>query len=279
MSIQDKTERILKEIHVLFSKSDVYGNDPDNIIINKREMFDLLEKLNGCMYEMMDQYEVLQQSRELGQRKVEKKGEAIIEMALKRAEDVYAASFIYTDDALSQIQNIMADAAGSVQKIFEYMNETMNKEKEQVFVNQTELREQLKDFTDTNKYMLIIEERNKEREKESEQKEVKEQEKKIRNEAKHYPMSAKPEMKVNAAYFERHGIPILEESKKSPEKESQNGKQKHGNVIEAEDIPEVKIDLDAEYFKWKSGAGERDDTKKKAGERKERKLLFGRKSW
>ena len=57
MSPQDKVERVLKEIHVAFSKSETYNGHPDKVIIDRKQFLNLLDRLNQGIYDMMDQYE------------------------------------------------------------------------------------------------------------------------------------------------------------------------------------------------------------------------------
>lgn len=54
MSPQDKVERILKEIHVAFSKSETYNGHPDKVIIDRKQFLNLLDRLNQGIYDMMD---------------------------------------------------------------------------------------------------------------------------------------------------------------------------------------------------------------------------------
>lgn len=56
MSPQDKVERVLKEIHVAFSKSETYNGHPDKVIIDRKQFLNLLDRLNQGIYDMMDQY-------------------------------------------------------------------------------------------------------------------------------------------------------------------------------------------------------------------------------
>ncbi len=100
MSTQDKLERVLRDIHVLISRSELYDNTGEKIIVEKKKMFEHLNHLNACIYEMMDEYEVTQQSRDKAEREARKKGDAMIFKASRNAEDVYAAAVLYTDDAL-----------------------------------------------------------------------------------------------------------------------------------------------------------------------------------
>ena len=204
MSVQDKIEHVLKNIHLLFSSSKPYDSSEEWIIVEKAKVFELLQQLNLAVYEAMDQYEVTSQRHELAERRCEKRGEEIIQKASRHADDIYAASIMYTDDAINRICHIMEDANNSVQKIFREVNIEMEEERERVRHNQLELTSQLQDFADTNKYIKLIEEINKKLERERLQEAQGKKEKCIQNERKTYS-SIQPEIRVNEAYFERAG--------------------------------------------------------------------------
>ena len=204
MSVQDKIERILKSIHLLFSKSEPYEGSGTKIIVEKQIVFELLEQLNLAFYEAMDQYEITTRKHEIAQRRCEKRGEEILQKASRHADDIYAASIMYTDDAINRICYIMDDANQAVQSIFRKMNTEIEEQRDRVRHNQLELTGQLRDFADTDKYVKLIEEVNRQREKERQMELEGRKEKKIQNEGKSYS-AVKPEIKINQAYFERTG--------------------------------------------------------------------------
>ena len=78
MSAQDNMEKVLRELHVLLSKSNPYERDSNYLVVNKKEMLDILKQLAVCMSEVMDEYELTQQGREQAQRENRKIGEEII---------------------------------------------------------------------------------------------------------------------------------------------------------------------------------------------------------
>ena len=78
MSAQDNMEKVLRELHVLLSKSNPYERDSNYLVVNKKEMLDVLKQLAVCMSEVMDEYELTQQGREQAQRENRKIGEEII---------------------------------------------------------------------------------------------------------------------------------------------------------------------------------------------------------
>lgn len=237
MSTQDKLERVLRDIHVLISRSELYDNTGDKIIVEKKKMFEHLNHLNACIYEMMDEYEVTQQSRDKAEREAKKKGDEMIFRASRNAEDVYAAAVLYTDDALQRVQHIMKDTMESVNDILKKAESAMDERKQTIRENQSELKSQLQDMVDTEKYLKLIEERNRELESELDDK------KETKKKPEYTPV--KPEIKINAEYFKKAGIPLDEQKEEETPK-----------------VPEVTVDLDAEYFKWK---------KDKADQKKESK--------
>ena len=50
MSSQTKLENVLRDIHVMISKSEKY--DADRIIVSKQDIFNLIDRLNGSIYEI-----------------------------------------------------------------------------------------------------------------------------------------------------------------------------------------------------------------------------------
>lgn len=239
MSTQDNLERILRQMHVLISKGETFENSKDKVVIKKQDMLDLLKDLNICVYHMMEEYEMTQQSHDQAEREAKKLGEKIVKNAEKQAEDVYAASVLYTNEALDYVQKIMQDATDSMEEAFTMMRYEMEKRKSVVKENQLELEGHLHDLADTNKYMQLIQERNREIEKEKTKEKIGKKKSGRREGA--YP---KPEIKINKDYFIQNGIP-LEENEESGENE-----EKEEQSVEK---PEIKVNLDAEYFKWKKG--------------------------
>lgn len=244
MSTQDKLERVLRDIHVLISRSELYDKTGEKIVVEKKQMFEQLNRLNTCIYEMMEEYEVTQQSRDKAEREAKKHGDKIIWNASRSAEDVYAAAVLYTDEALARAQSIMSEAAESMKEILTKTQADMDLKKGVLKENQSELKGQLQDMVDTEKYLKIIDERNKEIEKEKQEKKSgKEKAVKERNQERKIYEDRKTEIKINPEYFAKIGQPLEageDEGNSKPE-------------AEKEKSPKVTVDLDAEYFKWKRG--------------------------
>ncbi len=256
MSTQDNLEKILRRMHVLIAKGEPAGQSKDRVIVSRQELLGLLKDLNICVYNIMDEYEMTQQSHDEAERKFKRKGEKIVKDAGKMAEDVYAASVMYTNEALNHIQRIIQNASDSMDEVFEQMKNELEERKDTVRENQLELEGQLHDLADTKKYLQIIEERNRELEKERQKKKnwAKSEKKKSP-----YP---EPEIRINKEYFIQNGIPLEGEDQKTAEAEGESqtalGQAVSEMIKEQEkerglpkETPEVKVNLDAEYFKWK----------------------------
>lgn len=249
MGAQDRTERVLRDIHVLFSKAEPYNGSKKDVVVDKNQMMDLLKELNECMYDMMEEHELSQRKKDKANREMQKQGDDIIFEASRKAEDIYAASIMYTDNALRSIQDIMVDANKAVEKIFTDTKKKMEEERRVVKDNQSELKSQLGDLIDTQKYLRLIEEENRRL-----------QQEKDKADAGHSHVSAtthvsvQPEIRINKDYFLQNGIP-LEEDEAQPE----SGETKE---MSEEELQAMAQELDNEYFEWKEGEDHQEEEKK-----------------
>lgn len=72
MGAQDNTEKVLRSLHVLLSKSEPYPKEPSKVIVDKQQVLDLLSDLNTCIYAIMDEYELTKRSRDKAEREFRK---------------------------------------------------------------------------------------------------------------------------------------------------------------------------------------------------------------
>lgn len=210
MSAQDNVEKVLRSLHVMLSKSEPVSGQPGRVIIDKQAMLDLFTELNKGIYGIMDEYELTTQSRDHAEREFQKHGEEIIRNANHKAEDIYAASVMYTDEALNHVQEIMRMSSNAIETIYSELVRKMKEEEHTVKTNQLELKSQLQDLVDTDKYLKLIEDRNKEIEKERERREGKTPEK-----TSSIYANRKTEVRVNKEYLEKLGL--AEETKETEE--------------------------------------------------------------
>lgn len=256
MSAQDNTEKILRSLHILLSKSEPYAKEPSKVIVDKQEMLDLLAQLNKAMYDIMDEYELTKQSRDRAEREFQKKGDEIVWNASRKAEDVYAASVMYTDEALNRVQEIMKEADTSIAQIYSKMNFELKEQEKLIKHNQLELKSTLQDLVDTEKYLKLIEEKNREIRRQ------KENSKPIEEREKNIYANRQTEIKLNQEYFEKMGISMDNGEEQNEEKSKEVSK------------VDIKVDLDADYFQWKEGKEieDREKASKEKGERFQRML-------
>ena len=227
MSAQDNTEKILRSLHILLSKSEPYPKEPTKVIVDKQQVLDLLAQLNKSVYDIMDEYELTKQSRDRAQREFQKQGDEIVWNASRKAEDIYAASVMYTDEALNRVQDIMKEADAAFEEIYSELDRKLKEEEQLMKRNQLELKSTLQDLLDTEKYLKLIEDRNKELQKEKEKgKGIEEQESNIY-------ANRQTEIKINQEYFDKMGISYDD-----------------GVVEEKSSEVDIKINLDADYFQW-----------------------------
>ena len=164
MSSQDRLENVLRDIHIMISRSEAY--DAERIIVSKNLMFDLIDRLNASVYEIMDEYELTQQSRDRALRVNRREGEKIIQDANHQAEDIYAASVLYTEEALNHLHSMVEEADATIGRLYRRFQKDMKQQEETIRENHLELKSQLQLLADTNKYLRLIEDRNREIERE-----------------------------------------------------------------------------------------------------------------
>lgn len=282
MGAQDNTEKVLRSLHVLLSKSEPYPKEPSKVIIDKQQVIDLLAELNTCIYQIMDEYELTIRSRDKAERDFHKKGDQIIWDASRKAEDIYAASVMYMDETLNRMQDIMQEADKKVGAIYQEIKEQMEKEEQELRTNKSELKGQLQDLVDTEKYLKIIEERNREIEKEKmEGRPEYEQEKR---EEKAIYANRQTDIKINQAYLDKLGLSVPEEPVEEPEKVPDEPEVQAPVMVEDDDEElkqleaELRVNLDADYFKWKDEQEEQEpaeEKEKSAGLQNKIKNLIG----
>lgn len=251
MGAQDRTEKVLRDIHVLFSKAEPYNGSKRRVVVDKNEMMDLLKELNGCMYDMLEEHELTVQSRDKASRQIQKANDDMIFEARKNAQDVYAASIMYSDHALAEIQNIMDDAYKKIEETEKEMLERISEERHKVKDNQYELKSQLQGLVDTEKYLRLIEEENKR------VAQLKESGKLSAAPKEPSYKDVKPEIRINEDYFRAAGIPFDDEDgAEAQEEPADSGTREEAEKNEAEKLSDERIakmqaELDAEYFEWK----------------------------
>ena len=273
MSAQDRIEKILRQLHVILSKSEPYKKEPSKVIVDKQEMLDLLAELNSSMYTIMDEYELTQRSRDKAEREFKKRGDEIVWDASRKAEDIYAASVMYTDEALNRVYEIMQKNTEQMENLFSEMKQKFEEQEQNVKSNKLELKSQLQDLVDTEKYLKLIEARNREIKKQQEEGKDKSQSAiDAKQEASIYA-NRQSEVKVNEAYLQALGLSTDEGVEESIDdhiiSDSSTGSDVDIKNLSPEELKEreeqLRADLDADYFNWKEENEEKETANTKEG--------------
>ncbi len=249
MNIQDKLERILRELHIMVSRAPVSEINGEYVLVQKREVQKQLGNLSQAVREMMDEYEVTQQSRNRGELEAENQRMEILRNANHQAQDIYAASVIYSEDALGRIQDIISEAERASKEVLKNLTREMEEERRIVRSNQLELLTQLEDMKDTAKYMKLIEERNREIAKEKAKKLEKDKPRRYRRKVEKDPdfHAITPEIKINEEYFQKAGIKLEETEEEAEEEIAEETAMEAAEEKIVYEKPVIKINK--EYFK------------------------------
>ncbi len=152
----DKVEEILKEIHVMFAKCDAYHNTPDKVIVSKTEMFDLLEKLNEAIYEVLDRYEATSRSRERARIEQDKQAAETVARAKLESDDVHAATLLYTDSMLDSIKEVLERTKANVKREMVEMMAGIELQEEILERNKESVKDGLKELHDSELYLETL---------------------------------------------------------------------------------------------------------------------------
>ena len=83
MAAADRTEKVLRELHILFSKAPSFEGSRTNVVLDKNVVIDKLRDLRQCMYDMMNEYELTVQSREKANREAQRENDERVLAATK----------------------------------------------------------------------------------------------------------------------------------------------------------------------------------------------------
>ncbi len=76
---------------------------------------------------------------------------------LRTANDIYAASLIYTDEMLTEVDHFMADSVEKIEQEYMKMRSTLREKQKAISNNKAELVRSLNDLTQNDRYSQLIE--------------------------------------------------------------------------------------------------------------------------
>lgn len=160
MGAKDKTEEALKKIHIFMANAEEVQDNKTKVIVDKNEFMGLLKSISDCMLDMMEEYDISKDRRDKIDRETKIKSEKIKDEAKRDAEDIYAASIMYTDEALRSIIKVIDDTNKKMRNVLISTSEMLSKQREVIQNNQMELVSKLETLRDTKKYIKLIKDEN-----------------------------------------------------------------------------------------------------------------------
>lgn len=281
--MQEKLEQIMRQIYLMLSNCEESAYSSEDLIVPKKRIFQLLEELNYTVYDLMEQYEATMTARERGIAEHERKMAQIKEEAKGRAEDTYAASLLYAREMFMDMRKTTEKLCKDLRKGY---NTALNNYEESLrFLQENEesLVAQMSVMMDAKKYLRLIEQQNKEKEKKQglTEEEKKHQEELLAEQAEIAAAEAASELN------QKLSAPIVVQVNEQPRVpegfgKKQNKKKKYtpsqsleetvveGEGVVAPNLPSAE-ELDGEYFNWKEEQEGNDKQVKKGG-----KKFFGK---
>ena len=155
--MSDGVEGVLKDIHVLFAKSEPYGDSADLIVISKGKMFELLEKLNEELGEVLEKYEATVLARERARIDMEREKANHIAEARLKADDIHAKSLTYTDSMISDISAIIETAKYDLKNSMIEVMAKMEEQEERLLRAREGVKSELAQMHESDEYLELLE--------------------------------------------------------------------------------------------------------------------------
>ncbi len=206
MTPREKAEIAIQDIREHLANCRQSPVDPNLILADRRDFANHIDRVEKVLQEVLDEYEsILEQRGEL-ERAARRESDQIISSAESRADDVYAASIVYTDNMIGTLQTIIDDTNDSLNGVIRRFRKEMRRQKDLLKKNEIELQAELLQLKDNKKYLQLLEEINAEREEKRLAGKQPEEEKTApqpKAEAVVPPVAEKADVQVNtdAAYF------------------------------------------------------------------------------
>lgn len=235
MNSQNNLEQTIKKIHLMIAECPRVKGSPDKIVVDKNELFEHLEEVSQCLYDMLDEYKLTSEHKNEQLRMIKEEEKKMVESATQKVEDIYAASNLYTDHAVGQLIRVLEESQKSFDLLYAEFGKRMAEEKKRLRGNQKELENQLFEMRDSNLYMNVLSDFRRQTENAYEKSKKTMSKPKIEN---NYP---EPEIKINQAYFEQMGL--------NPD----GTKKEELREKETTEAPEIIVNTNSNYFKWKNG--------------------------
>lgn len=281
--MQEKLEQIMRQIYLMLSNCEESAYSSEDLIVPKKRIFQLLEELNYTVYDLMEQYEGTVTARERGLAEHERRMAQIKEEAKERAEDTYAASLLYAREMFMDMRKTTEQLCQNLRKEYNAALRGYEESLRYLQENEESMVAQMNLMMDSKKYLRLIEQQNREKEKKQNLTEE-EQKRQAEIEAEKAELAA---AEAATELNQKLSAPIVvqvNEQPKVPEGfgKKPNKKKKYApsqsleeTTVEGEGVVEPVLpsseELDGEYFGWKEEQEGNEKQAKKGG-----KKFFGK---
>ena len=155
--MSDKLEQAMKKIHIYLANCKESAYSSEDLIVSKKRMFSLLEELNYAVYDAMEEYEVTVAARDRGIAQAERMATDIKDDAMHRADEIHASSLLFTQEAISDLKNILEETQNNIRKEYELMLLNCSERINYLEQDSMEIMSQLQTKSDAKVYLHMIE--------------------------------------------------------------------------------------------------------------------------
>lgn len=186
---KDRSVALIEEMRKRITDGQSFPLQQTKVVLNRQEMLDLLELLEGNVSEELKAYREVTDKRAKILNDAKKEAEKIIfeaeksasrirvtkrrdgeplnfspaemdaeeKKALRTAGDIYAASLIYTDEMLTEVDHLLADAYDKLEQEYKLMQIMLKEKMDAITDNKTELLRSLNSLSREDRYAQIME--------------------------------------------------------------------------------------------------------------------------
>ena len=186
---KDRSVTIIEEMRSRVVEGQSFPLQPAKVVLPREELIELLDLLEGTVKEELKAYREVTDKRAKILSDAKKEAEKIIfeaeksasrirvtkrregeplnfspaemdaeeKKALRTAGDIYAASLIYTDEMLTEVDHLLADAFDQLDQEYKAMQGMLQSKKQAIAENKSELLRSLNSLTKEDRYAQIME--------------------------------------------------------------------------------------------------------------------------
>jgi hypothetical protein len=161
-------EEAMKRLYTFFAKCDPSEGNADKVIVPKKQLRHLVDDLNTAVMNAAEAFEQTQLSRERALRALETEKEERGANIKQQIEDMMAGALLYTNEVMTDLELIVLDAQKKLHADYVALAEQLEAKIQTLRSNKDQLKHEFTDLGQTEKYNKIIEDFNKNTERELE---------------------------------------------------------------------------------------------------------------